>query len=287
MALARAVDRFSTVSDDGVEVVGDKTSDVVTTVESTGIGTTGSFVDDPATAVDDCFVVCATTRGSLDTGTGLATVDSIGSALTDSGTLGLDDGELVGMLAAVSDIEELSTAIAVELAGVTGISSDDTVELAAVSLVVVALVVGVSSADVFSEDVRATRGVVEVSSDNDVEVFSDNDVEVSSDNVVEVSSDNDVEVAASVLTADVGASRDVEAGAELPSTDEESVSEDNAARVVLMALEGRMTASGLLSAALSGVLSVVLSTVGLSRRSMVSVVDVVVGVGVGDSIVIG
>ena len=76
-------------------------------------------------------------------------------------------------------------------------------------------------------------------------------------------------------------------GAEMSSTDENIVSEGRAGKVVLIAFEGRTNTSGSLSAAISGILSVVLSNLGvlegLSRRSTV----LVVGVGVGDSIVVG
>ena len=109
--------------------------------------------------------------------------------------------------------------------------------------------------------------------------------------VDEISSGNTVELAASVLTAKVGISEDVGAGTEVSSTDENGASDDRAGRVVLIALEGGLTTSGVLSAAFSVVLSVVLSILGvlegLSRRSIVSVVDVVVGVGVGDGSVVG
>ena len=268
VALAGAIDEFSTVSDGGVEVVGEETSDVVATVESSGIGTTGTAVDDSAPAVDDCFVVWSTTRGSVDTGAGLAAVDSVGSGFADSGALEIDESELRGMLAAVSDTEELFTATAVEPAGVTGTSSDNTVELAAVSLVVVVLIVGMSSTDVLT----AAIGV--------------------SIEVDEISSGNNVELAATVLTVDVSISEEVGAGTELSSTDEEDgVSEDRAGRVVLVALEVRMTTPGLLSAAFSDVLSVVPSMLGvlegLFGRSTGLLIDVVVGVGVRDGIVVG
>ena len=220
VALAGAVDEFSMVSADNVEAVGVRTSDVVAVVESSGIGATGSVVDDSAPAV-----------------------------------------------AAVSDTDELFTATAVELVGVTGTSSGEIVELAAVSLVVVVLVVGMFSVGVVTIAVGIAR------------------------DVDEISSGNTVELAASVLTANVGNSEDVGAGTEVSSTDENGASDDRAGRVVLIALEGGMTTSGVLSAAFSVVLSVVLSILGvlegLSRRSIVSVVDVVVGVGVGDGSVVG
>ena len=267
VALAGAIEEFSTVSNDGGEVVGDKPSDIVATVESSGIGTTGTAVDDSAPAVDDCFVVCSTTRGSVDTGTGPATVDSVGSGSADSGALEIDESELGDMLIAFSDTEELFTATAVEPAGVTGTSSDNMVELAAVSLVVVVVIVGTSRAGVLT-------AAVGISTDVD-----------------EISSGNNVELAATVLTMDVGISEEVGAGTEISSTDEDGVSEDRAGRVVLMALEGRMTTPGLLSAAFSDVLSVVPSMLGvlsgLSGRSTGLLIDVVVGVGVGDGIVVG
>ena len=150
VALAGAVVKFSIVSDDGVELVGDRTSDVVATVESSGTGTTGSAVDDSAPAVGDCSAVSSTTGASLDTDTGVATVDSTDSGFTESGTLEIDGCELIGKLASVSDVEEIFTATVVEPAGVTGTSSDTTVELAAVLLVIAVLVVGMFSAGVLT-----------------------------------------------------------------------------------------------------------------------------------------